>query len=61
MLDSNYYRDQIDTVRAGLRNRGLDPDAALARLGELDIERRRLIQEAGQLGFVRSQGPLTCR
>jgi seryl-tRNA synthetase len=45
MLDSNLLRDGIETVRAGLRNRGIDPDAALERLIALDAERRRLIPE----------------
>jgi seryl-tRNA synthetase len=45
MLDSNLLRDGIEAVRAGLRNRGIDPDAALERLIALDAERRRLIPE----------------
>ena len=45
MLDSNLLRDGIETVRTGLRNRGIDPDAALERLIALDAERRRMIPE----------------
>ena len=45
MLDPNLVRDQSDAVRAGLRNRGLDPDVALQGLAELDAERRRLIPD----------------
>ena len=45
MLDPNLVRDQSEAVRAGLRNRGLDPDVALQGLAELDAERRRLIPE----------------
>ncbi len=45
MLDPNLVRDNPDAVRAGLRNRGLDPDVALQGLATLDAERRRLIPE----------------
>ena len=45
MLDSSLLRDNPEAVRAGLRNRGMDPDAALGQLGTLDAERRRLIPE----------------
>ncbi len=45
MLDPNLLRDGLEAVRAGLRNRGIDPDAALERLTTLDAERRRLIPE----------------
>ena len=29
MLDAAYVRDHLEEARAGLRNRGLDPDADL--------------------------------
>jgi seryl-tRNA synthetase len=45
MLDPTHVRDHVDTVRAGLRNRGLDPDQALAGISALETERRRLILE----------------
>jgi seryl-tRNA synthetase len=45
MLDSSLFRDHLEVVRAGLRSRGIDPDAALSQLGALDAERRRLIPE----------------
>jgi seryl-tRNA synthetase len=45
MLDPNLLRDGLEVVRAGLRNRGIDPDAALDRLTTLDADRRRLIPE----------------
>ena len=45
MLDPTYVRDHIEAVRQGLRNRGLDPDAALAQFASLEAERRRLIPE----------------
>jgi len=45
MLDPAYIRDHIDEVRAGLRNRGLDPDKALEEIATLETARRRLIPE----------------
>ena len=45
MLDPIYVRDHIEEVRAGLRNRGLDPDRALEELATLETARRRLIPE----------------
>jgi seryl-tRNA synthetase len=45
MLDPAFVRDHIDTVRAGLRNRGLDPDKALEEIATLETARRRLIPE----------------
>jgi seryl-tRNA synthetase len=45
MLDASLLRESPETVRAGLRNRGMDPDTALGQLGTLDAERRRLIPE----------------
>jgi seryl-tRNA synthetase len=45
MLDPNDIRDRLDSIREGLRRRGLDPDTLLADLVRLDGERRRLIPE----------------
>src|SRR5712691_6204586 len=45
MLDPSYIRDHIEEVRAGLRNRGLDPDKALEEIATLETARRRLIPE----------------
>src|SRR5437870_5514944 len=45
MLDPTFVRDHIEEVRAGLRNRGLDPDKALEDIATLETARRRLIPE----------------
>jgi seryl-tRNA synthetase len=45
MLDAGYVRDHLDDVRAGLRNRGLQPDAELEQIVTLETRRRRLIPE----------------
>src|SRR5256885_5365318 len=45
MLDAGYIRDHIEEVRAGLRNRGLDPDKALEEIATLETARRRMIPE----------------
>ena len=45
MLDPAYVRDHIDTVRGGLRSRGIDPDKALEEIATLETARRRLIPE----------------
>jgi seryl-tRNA synthetase len=45
MLDPAFVRDHIEEVRAGLRNRGLDPDKALEDIATLETARRRLIPE----------------
>ncbi|MGE5244216.1 MAG: serine--tRNA ligase [Betaproteobacteria bacterium] len=45
MLDPTFVRDHIETVRTGLRNRGLDPDKALEDIATLETARRRLIPE----------------
>jgi seryl-tRNA synthetase len=45
MLDPSYVRDHMDAVRAGLRNRGLEPDAELEQVATLETRRRRLIPE----------------
>jgi len=45
MLDPAYIRDHVEEVRAGLRNRGLDPDKALEEIAMLEAARRRIIPE----------------
>jgi seryl-tRNA synthetase len=45
MIDAAYVRDHLEEVRAGLRNRGLEPDAELEQLATLEARRRRLIPE----------------
>ncbi len=46
MLDAGFVRDHIEEVRAGLRNRGLQPEVELETLASLETRRRRLIPEA---------------
>jgi seryl-tRNA synthetase len=43
MLDPAYVRDHVEEVRAGLRNRGLDPAPILEPFALLDAKRRELI------------------
>src|SRR5512138_3130701 len=45
MLDPAYVRDHMDEVRAGLRSRGLEPDAELEQIATIEARRRRLIPE----------------
>ena len=45
MIDPLYVREHMDEVRAGLRNRGLEPEAELEQLATLEARRRRLIPE----------------
>src|SRR4051812_48433377 len=45
MLDPAYVRDHGDEVRAGLRNRGLDPDTILAPFADLEARRKTLIPQ----------------
>jgi len=45
MLDASYIRNHLEEVRAGLRNRGIDPDKALEEVATLETARRRLIPE----------------
>jgi seryl-tRNA synthetase len=45
MLDPTLVRDNLERVRAGLRNRGVDPDKALEGIETLEATRRRLIGE----------------
>jgi seryl-tRNA synthetase len=45
MLDPAYIRDHVEEVRAGLKNRGIDPDKALEEVITLETARRRIIPE----------------
>ena len=45
MLDPAFVRDHIESVRAALRNRGLDADKALEDIATLESVRRRVIPE----------------
>jgi len=45
MLDPTFVRENLQIVRAGLRNRGMDPDKALEDIATLEGLRRRLIGE----------------
>jgi len=45
MLDPAFVRDHPDLVAAGLRSRGIDPEADLAALAALEARRRALIPE----------------
>lgn len=49
MLDPTFVRDHPDLVRAGLRSRGLDPEADLAALAGHDQRRRAVIVEVEEL------------
>ena len=49
MIDPAFVRDYPDIVRAGLRNRGIDPDADLDALASLDARRRAVIVEVEAL------------
>ncbi len=43
MLDPAYVRDHAEEVRAGLQNRGVDPETILVPFAQLDAKRRELI------------------
>jgi seryl-tRNA synthetase len=45
MLDPIFVREHAELVRAGLRNRGIDPDKALEEFATLESARRRIIPE----------------
>src|SRR5512136_2162260 len=49
MIDPAFVRDYPDIVRAGLRNRGIDPDADLEALAVLEARRRAAIIEVEAL------------
>src|SRR5262245_9611710 len=45
MIDPALFRDNVDVIRTGLRNRGVDLDAELDNLVALEAERRKLLPE----------------
>ncbi len=49
MIDPAFVRDHPDLVRAGLRSRGIDPDADLDALAVFDSRRRAVIVEVEEL------------
>ena len=49
MIDPAFVRDHADVVRAGLRSRGIDPDADLEALAAIDARRRAVIVEVEAL------------
>ena len=53
MLDLNFVRENLETVRKALRDRNF-PDDALATFQELDAERRRVIGEADLINQQRN-------
>ncbi|HEV2885152.1 MAG TPA: serine--tRNA ligase [Pyrinomonadaceae bacterium] len=53
MLDLNYVRENLETVRAALKARGAAPEA-LDHFAEADAERRRIIAESDQLNATRN-------
>src|ERR1041385_6713996 len=53
MLDLNYVREHLDTVRALLQTRGVAPEA-LESFATADAERRRLIGESDELNAKRN-------
>ena len=53
MLDLNYVRENLDSVRAALATRGAVPEA-LDNFAEADAERRRIIAESDQLNAERN-------
>src|ERR1051326_6911198 len=53
MLDLNYVRDNLDTVRAALEKRGM-ATTALDDFAAADAERRRVIGESDQLNAERN-------
>jgi seryl-tRNA synthetase len=55
MLDLNFVRDNLETVEAKLRARGMDPEALLGNFRELDQERRSRITQAETLQAQRNK------
>jgi seryl-tRNA synthetase len=53
MLDLNFVRENLETVRKALKDRNF-PDDTLATFQELDAERRRVIGEADQINQQRN-------
>jgi seryl-tRNA synthetase len=48
MLDLNYVRENLDSVRTALAKRGMSAEV-LDDFGQADAERRRVIAESDQL------------
>ena len=53
MLDLNFVRENLETVRKAMENRGFPPDV-LNDFFQLDVERRRIIGESDQLNQQRN-------
>ncbi len=53
MLDLNYVRENLDTVRKAFANRNFPPDS-LDKFRELDAERRRVIGEDDKINQIRN-------
>jgi seryl-tRNA synthetase len=53
MLDLNYVRENLEKVRAGLKKRGVEPEA-LDHFAEADAERRRIIAESDERNAARN-------
>jgi seryl-tRNA synthetase len=53
MLDLNFVRENLDKVRAALKNRNFSADS-LDKFAELDAERRRIINEADSMNQLRN-------
>src|SRR4051812_3478053 len=53
MLDLNYVRENLETVREVLGHRNFPPDA-LDRFAEMDADRRRIIGEADAVNQQRN-------
>jgi seryl-tRNA synthetase len=53
MLDLNFVREDLETVRKALKDRNF-PDDTLATFQELDAERRRVIGEADRINQLRN-------
>jgi seryl-tRNA synthetase len=45
MLDAALVRERMDDVRRGLASRGLEPEAELQQLADLEARRRQMIPE----------------
>ena len=53
MLDLNYVRENLETVRKAMETRGF-PSDILEKFAELDAERRRVIGEADKINQIRN-------
>ena len=54
MLDVNFVRNNLDVVRRKLKERGFPPET-IARFGELDERRRRLVSERDEFNATRNR------